>query len=70
LGGGVYARVRATVIDAYQRDYDVFPARDCIASYDREHHDVSWRYMDGKLGRGMTTKELVALLRAPGTIIE
>jgi nicotinamidase-related amidase len=63
-GVNTHACVRSTVIDAYQRDFPVLLARDCIASYDQEHHDISWRYMDGKLGRGMTNSELFGYLRA------
>jgi len=63
-GINTHACVRTTVIDAYQRDYEVLLARNCIASYDEEHHRVSWQYMDGKLGRGMTNSEIVALLRS------
>ena len=62
--GGIntHACVRTTVVDAYQRDYEIVLASDCIASHDKEHHDVTWRYMDGKLGRGMTNKQIAAWL--------
>ncbi|MBL8299408.1 MAG: isochorismatase family protein [Rhodanobacteraceae bacterium] len=64
LIGGIntHACVRTTVVDAYQRDYEVIPASDCIASHDKEHHDVTCRYMDGKLGRGMTNSQIFAWL--------
>lgn len=58
-----HACVRTTVIDAYQRDYDVILARDCMASYDQEHHAVSLRYMDGKIGTGMSNEAIKSLLR-------
>ena len=61
-GINTHACVRTTVIDAYQRDYDVVLARDCIASHDKEHHEITWRYMDGKLGRGMSNEQIHALL--------
>lgn len=61
-GVNTHACVRTTVVDAYQRDYDVILAKDCIDSLDREHHEVTWRYMDGKLGRGMTNGEILAWL--------
>jgi nicotinamidase-related amidase len=61
-GINTHACVRATVIDAYQRDYDVILARECIDSHDEQHHDVSWRYMDGKLGRGMSNAEIGSLM--------
>jgi nicotinamidase-related amidase len=37
------ACIRMTAIDAYQRDWAVILASDCIASYDREHHDITLR---------------------------
>ena len=61
-GINTHACVRATVIDAYQRDFDLILARDCIDSHDEQHHDVSWRYMDGKLGRGMSNAEIRSLM--------
>jgi maleamate amidohydrolase len=61
-GVNTHACVRTTVVDAYQRDYDVILAKDCIDSLDREHHEVSWRYMDGKLARGMANEEIGAWL--------
>lgn len=61
-GVNTHACIRTTVVDAYQRDYDVILASDCIDSLDPVHHDVSWRYMDGKLGRGMSNDEIVAFL--------
>lgn len=57
-----HACVRTAVVDAYQRDYDIVLARDCINSYDLEHHEISWRYMDGRLGRGMSNAEIRSLL--------
>jgi nicotinamidase-related amidase len=61
-GINTHACIRTAVIDAYQRDYEVILARDCIDSYDAEHHEVSWRYMDGKLGRGMSNEEIRSVL--------
>jgi maleamate amidohydrolase len=62
-GINTHACIRATVVDAYQRDIDVLLAHDCIDSYDEEHDRISWRYMNGKLGRGVTNLELIDLLR-------
>lgn len=59
-----HACVRATVVDAYQRDYDLILARDCIDSHDAEHHEITWRYLDGKLGRGLSNAQIRDLLRA------
>jgi len=44
-----HACVRVTAIDAYQRDHDVILARDCIASYDPAHHEISMRYLAERL---------------------
>lgn len=61
-GINTHACVRTTAIDAYQRDYKVLLARDCIESYDEVHHDASMRYMDGKIGIAMTNRQLEAEL--------
>ncbi len=62
-GINTHACVRTTAIDAYQRDYKVILAVDCIESYDQVHHDISIRYMDGKIGLAMTNPELEVELR-------
>jgi len=61
-GINTHACIRTSVVDAYQRDYEIILARECIESYDAEHHDVSWRYMDGKLGIAMTNEQIRSLL--------
>jgi nicotinamidase-related amidase len=61
-GVNTHACVRTTVIDAYQRDYHVVLALDCIASYDDEHHDVTVRYLDGKMAQGLRNLEVLRLL--------
>ena len=40
-----HACVRVTAIDAYQRDYEVVLAAECVASYDAAHHEISVRYL-------------------------
>jgi maleamate amidohydrolase len=65
-GVNTHACVRTTAIDAYQRDYDVVIIRDCVASYDPEHHDVSLRYMDGKIARVVSLRAFLAELPASG----
>jgi len=62
-GVNTHACVRATVIDAYQRDCDVLLAQDCIDSHDEQHHSVSMRYMDGKLGVAMNNEQIDAELQ-------
>lgn len=61
-GINTHACVRTTAIDAYQRDYDVVLASDCVGSYDSEHHAVSLRYMNGKIARVLTNREISSLL--------
>ncbi len=61
-GVNTHACVQTAVVDAYQRDYEVILASECIESHDPEHHDVSLRYMDGKLGRAMTNEKIGLLL--------
>ena len=48
-GVNTHACVRMTAIDAYQRDFEVIIARECVGSYDREHEAVTLRYLDGKI---------------------
>jgi nicotinamidase-related amidase len=57
-GVNTHACVRMTAIDAYQRDYDVVIASDCVDSWDAEHHEVTLRYLEGKIARLMTNDEL------------
>ena len=45
-----------TAIDAYQRDYEVLIASDCVASYDAEHHEVTKRYLDAGIARLMSSR--------------
>jgi len=61
-GINTHACVRTAVIDAYQRDYEVILAQECIESHDARHHEVSWRYMDGKLGYGMSNEQIRSLV--------
>lgn len=62
-GVNTHACIRVTAIDAYQRDLDVILAAECIASYDQEHHDVSLRYMAGKIARVMTNSQIDRVVR-------
>jgi len=48
-GVNTHACVRMTAIDAYQRDFEVIVARECVGSYDREHEAVTLRYLDCKI---------------------
>lgn len=61
-GINTHACVRTTVIDAYQRDYDVIVATDCIASYDEAHHSITTRYLDGSIARLLPSQEIIEML--------
>jgi nicotinamidase-related amidase len=61
-GINTHACIRTTAIDAYQRDWPVTLALDCIDSYDREHHEVSLRYMKDKIASVRTNGEIESLL--------
>jgi nicotinamidase-related amidase len=61
-GINTHACVRTTAIDAYQRDWKVIVASDCVDSYDREHHDISLKYLKDKIASVMTNEEIRKLL--------
>jgi len=61
-GINTHACIRTTAIDAYQRDWPVVIASDCVDSYDREHHDISLRYMKDKIARVLSNAEIQAAL--------
>ena len=61
-GINTHACIRTTAIDAYQRDWPVILASDCVDSYDREHHHVTLNYMKDKLAALKTNREIDAML--------
>lgn len=61
-GINTHACIRMTAIDAYQRDWPVILAADCVDSYDRAHHDLSLRYMKDKIASVLTNAEIQQLL--------
>lgn len=61
-GINTHACVRMTAIDAYQRDFDVIIAADCVGSYDAEHHRVTMRYLDGGIARLLESESILSLL--------
>ncbi len=63
-GINTHACIRMTAIDAYKRDWPVVLAADCIDSYDREHHEVSLRYMQAKIATLMSNDEIRKELEA------
>jgi nicotinamidase-related amidase len=65
-GINTHACIRTTAIDAYQRDWNVILALDCIDSYDREHHEVSLRYMKDKIAAVMSNADIFSALQRTG----
>lgn len=61
-GINTHACVRMTAIDAYQRDYEVILASDCVASYDPEHHEVTKRYLEAGIARFASNAEIGKML--------
>jgi nicotinamidase-related amidase len=61
-GINTHACIRTTAIDAYQRDWPVVLALDCIDSYDREHHEISLKYMKDKLAKVLTNWDIASAL--------
>jgi nicotinamidase-related amidase len=63
IGGiNTHACVRVTAIDAWQRDYDVIIAKDCVGSYDSEHHKITMKYFEPVIAKVMTNEEINKLL--------
>jgi nicotinamidase-related amidase len=63
-GINTHACIRVTAIDAYQRDWKIVVAAECVDSYDREHHDISMKYMKDKIATIMTNQEIRSALAA------
>jgi len=63
--GGVntHACIRSTVIDAYQRDFEIIVANECTTSYDDEHHAITKRYLDNKMARFLSNAEILESVR-------
>lgn len=57
-GVNTHACIRMAAIDAYQRDFQVIVVRDCVASKDLEHHEITLDYLDGGAAGVMNFSEL------------
>jgi nicotinamidase-related amidase len=64
-GINTHACIRMAAIDAYQRDWEVILAADCVGSYDQEHHEISLRYMKDKIASVMSNEEIQNMLALP-----
>ena len=65
-GVNTHACIRTCAIDAYQRDWRVVLARECIGSFDQEHHWVSMKYMDGKIADALSNREILERMGSQG----
>lgn len=61
-GLNTHACIRMAAIDAYQRDYRVVLATDCIGSQDTRHADVTLDYLRDKIARLQTNDEIIPAL--------
>lgn len=61
-GINTHACIRMTAIDAYQRDWPVIIASDCVGSYDEEHHAITLRYLRREIARTMSNTEIGSAL--------
>jgi hypothetical protein len=50
-----------------QRDWEVVVAADCVESYDRQHHEISLRYMKDKIAALMSNAEIGRMLGPAST---
>ena len=57
-GVNTHACVRTAAIDAFQRDFQVIIVRDCVASKDPEHHEISLDYLDGGIAGVVSLGEI------------
>ncbi len=59
-----HACVRETVLDAYERGYDVVVAADAVASDDPGHADATYRWLSTRAADFRCTAEVVGTLRS------
>ncbi|MEL3921450.1 cysteine hydrolase [Aeromonas enteropelogenes] len=63
-GVNTHACVRVTAIDAYQRDYQLLLAKECIDSYDQGCHDESFGYLvNSGIGVSLSNAEIIDRLK-------
>ena len=52
--------VRSTAVDAYQRDYDIVLAGECMQAFTAEEHESALRAMDGYIATNLSNDEIVS----------
>jgi nicotinamidase-related amidase len=61
-----HACIRVTALDAYQRDYGVIIARDCIDTYDAAHENITLDYLSRYVARILTNREIFSFFETAG----
>jgi maleamate amidohydrolase len=56
-GVNSHACIRTAAIDAFQRDFPVTIIRECVASKDPRHHEITMDYLDGGIATLVTLGE-------------
>jgi nicotinamidase-related amidase len=62
-GVNTHACIRTAAIDAYQRDFQVVIVRECVASKDLEHHNITLDYLDGGAANVVGLDEFEKIIR-------
>ena len=57
-GINTHACIRTTAIDAFMRDYRVFIPIECVASYDKDQHESSLKYMSKRVAMVLSLREM------------
>ena len=57
-GINTHACIRAAAIDAYQRNFRVVIPSDCVHSWDKEHHEVTLKYLGCEISQVLPSIEL------------
>lgn len=63
-GINTHACIRMTAIDAYQRDWKLILAADCISSYNRDWHRSSIGYMQDRVAKVLTNEEIKTMVKS------
>ena len=66
-GVNSHACIRTAAIDAYQRDIPVTVVRECVASKDLKHHEITMDYINGGIATLVTLSELQSQFGAENT---
>lgn len=60
-GVKTHSCVRTTAVDAYQNDYEVIIARDCVGDTNTEHADMSMQYLSKYIAVVLSNPEVLKL---------